>query len=122
LVEEELSKEANPPGLQKVFGDSAIARVLDFLTLYNAFDYSKTEISQNAGVAWKTLHRIWPVLERYKLVEETRRIGRATMHRLNNANPVAKALIELAFQIAKFDADRLVAEEEEEAKPEIPAI
>lgn len=84
---------------------------MDFLSLYREFDYPKVEISRNSGVAWKTLYRVWPVLEKYGLVTLTRRIGRAKLYRLNLENPVVKALNELAFQIAKYDADKLVKKE-----------
>jgi hypothetical protein len=103
-------EEANPPALRKLFQDSAVARLLDFLTLYKDFDYSKVEISRNSGVAWKTLYRAWPVLEKYGLVVETRRIGRATMFKLSTENPIAKSMWELAFQISKYDADKTVTE------------
>jgi len=99
-------KEENPPALQKLFGDSAIAKILDYLTLFKGFDYPKTEISRNSGVAWKTLYRIWPTVEKYELVVRTRRIGRAELYKLNEENPIAKALNELAFQISKYDAKR----------------
>lgn len=105
------SEEANPPALRKLFQDSAVAKLLDFLTLYKDFDFSKTEISRNSGVAWKTLYRAWPLLEKYGLVVETRRIGRATMFKLNTDNPIAKAMWEFAFQISKYDVDKIVKEE-----------
>ena len=105
------SEEANPPALRKLFQDSAVAKLLDFLTLYRDFDYSKVEISRNSGVAWKTLYRVWPLLEKYDLVVETRRIGRATMFKLNTDNPMAKAMWEFAFQISKHDVDKTVKEE-----------
>lgn len=97
--------------MQKIFGNSAVAKVLDFLTLYKEFDYPKVEISRNSGVAWKTLYRIWPILEKYELVTLTRRIGRAKLYRLNLENPIVKVLNELTFQIAKYDADKLVKKE-----------
>lgn len=109
-------EEANPPSLRKLFQDSAVAKLLDFLTLYKDFDYSKVEISRNSSVAWKTLYRIWPILEKYGLIVETRRIGRARMFKLNAENPVAKALWELAFQIAKYDVQKIV---ETETKKEV---
>jgi len=112
--------EANPPVLRRLFGDSAIAKVLDFLTLYREFDYPKTEISQNSEVAWKTLYRVWPILEKYELVKPTRRIGRAELFKLNTENPIAKALSALAHEVAKFDADKIV--KEELAKAEVPPI
>ena len=66
--------EANPPTLQKLFEDSSIAKLLDFLTLYKDFDYPKTEISRNSGVSWKTLYRLWPIL------------GKVQFSRKNTAN------------------------------------
>ncbi|NWG09599.1 MAG: hypothetical protein HXX80_04750 [Nitrososphaerales archaeon] len=87
-----------------MFGDSSVARVLDFLTLYRHFDYSKTEIAKNSGVGWRTLFRIWPPLEKYGIVKMTRQIGRAKMHHLNIDSPVAKALTKLALEIASVGA------------------
>jgi len=113
--------ETNPPTLRKLFNDSAIAKLLDFLTLYKDFDYSKVEISRNTGVAWKTLYRVWPLLEKYNLVIRTRHIGRATLFKLNTENPIAKALWELAFQIAKHDTDKAVKEELKKETVKVPA-
>ncbi len=95
--------EANPPTLQLIFGDSAIARLLDYLTLYRGLDFPKTEISRNSGVAWKTMWRLWPTLERYGLVKETKKIGKAKMVTLNTDSPIVRALNDLAFQIARHD-------------------
>lgn len=100
------SAEAALPTLQKLFRDSSTAKLLDFLTLYRNFDYSKTEISENSGVSWRTLYRIWSTLEKYDLVIKTRQIGRATLYKLNTINPIAQTLSELAGKIAAFDANK----------------
>jgi len=105
------STEANPPTLQKLFSDSSVAKLLDFLTLYRDFDYPKTEISKNSGVSWKTLFRVWPLLEQYEIVIKTRQIGRATLYKLNTDSLIAKALHTLALEIAVFDAQKTAAEE-----------
>ena len=97
--------EINPPTLQKLFEDSSIAKLLDFLTLYKNFDYTKTEISKNSGVSWKTLYRLWALLEKYNLVIKTRQIGRATLYKLNTESPIAVALNKLALEIAAFGID-----------------
>ncbi len=112
--------EANPPTLRRIFGDSAVARLLDYLTLYRGIDSSKTEISKNSGVAWKTMWRIWPILESYDLVRETKRIGRARMFTLNADSPVVKALNDLAFQIAKHD-NQAILKRENQVLVKIPA-
>lgn len=108
-TEEELS-EINPPTLQRVLGDGAMVRLLDFLTLYKGLDYSKTEIARNSGVGWKTLFRLWPTLEKYSLVKPTRRIGRATLYTLNTESSIAKTLSQLAFQISDHNNELIIKE------------
>jgi len=108
--------EANPPTLQKLFEDSSIAKLLDFLTLYKDFDYPKTEISRNSGVSWKTLYRLWPLLEKYNLVVKTRQIGRATLFKLNTENPIAQALNKLALEIAAFGVNEELTRQTKEQK------
>ena len=103
--------ESNPPALRKFFQDSAVAKVLDFLSLYREYDYPKTEISKGSGVAWTTLYRIWPLLEKYRLIVNTRQIGRAKLYKLNTESDIVKALNEFSFQIAKFDARKIVEQE-----------
>ena len=110
------SVQANPPTLQKLFEDSSIARLLDFLTLYRDFDYPKTEISRNSGVSWKTLYRLWPFLEKYELVIKTRQIGRATLYKLNTKSPIANALNKLALEIATFHVNEELARQAKEQK------
>jgi len=51
-------------------------------------------------------------MEKYDLVVETRRIGRAVLFELNTESPIVKALWDLAFQIAKHDAGKTVKEVE----------
>src|SRR4030066_1533998 len=108
--------EANPTTLQKLFEDSSIAKLLDFLTLYRDFDYPKTEISKNSGVSWKTLYRLWPILEKYNLVIKTRQIGRATLYKLNTESPIAKALNKLALEIATLHVNEELARQTKEQK------
>ena len=108
--------EVNPPTLQKLFEDSSIAKLLDFFTLYRDFDYPKTEISRNSGVSWKTLYRLWPLLEKYELVTKTRQIGRATLYKLNIESPIAKALNRLSLEIATFNVNKELALQAKEKK------
>ena len=108
--------EANPTTLQKLFEDSSIAKLLDFLTLYRDFDYPKTEISKNSGVSWKTLYRLWPILEKYNLVVKTRQIGRATLYKLNTESPIAHALNKLTLEIAAFGVTEELGRQAEEKK------
>jgi len=115
-IEKDEIAEANPPTLQRLFEDSSIAKLIDFLTLYRDFDYPKTEISKNSGVSWKTLYRLWPLLEKYNLVVKTRQIGRATLYKLNTENPIAQALNKLALETAAFDVNEELTRQTKEQK------
>src|SRR4030042_1889917 len=115
-IEKDEIAEANPPTLQRLFEDSSIAKLIDFLTLYRDFDYPKTEISKNSGVSWKTLYRLWPLLEKYNLVVKTRQIGRATLYKLNTESPIAQALNKLALEIATFGVNEELARQAKERK------
>jgi hypothetical protein len=85
---------ADKNGLARIFGNS-ISGILDFLLIHDTYDYNKSEIARNSGVAPKTVYDVWPVLEKYGLVLETRRIGRARMYRINRKNPLVRELKKL---------------------------
>lgn len=99
-------REANPLALQQLFGPTAMAKLLDFLTLYHGLDYPKSEIAENSGIGWKTLHTLWPLLEHYELVKHTRDVGRAKLYRTNTDSPIIKALHQLAYQISTHNLEK----------------
>lgn len=78
-----------------IVGDSSTMRVLQFLIEGRHFDYSLTDIAENAGVSWGTLHTVFPRLIKHKVVVNTRDIGRAKLYKINQENKFAKILIEL---------------------------
>ena len=104
-----------PLPLERLFTTKAVAKVLGFLSLYREYDYSKTEISHEAGADWKNmLTRVWPILEKYQLVKHTRTVGRAQLYKANVENPIMQALIKLQVEIATYDNQPLM-------KTELPA-
>ncbi|MFO8016266.1 MAG: helix-turn-helix domain-containing protein [Candidatus Woesearchaeota archaeon] len=80
---------------RQAFGNSPVIRVLDFLIEGRGLDYSLTDIAENAGIGWTTLHRIWDNLVRIGIVKHTRNIGKAKLFRLNTENAAVKKLIEV---------------------------
>ena len=90
--------------LERLFGDSVIVRVLDFLTLARNFDYHKAEIAEHAGVDATSITRVWPALEKLAIVKPTRTIQRAVMYRLNKESSIVQSLTELSDRIASFRA------------------
>ncbi|MEM2971342.1 MAG: hypothetical protein QW270_02835 [Candidatus Bathyarchaeia archaeon] len=97
--------------LERMFKGSAMAAILDFLVIYKHWDYSKSDIAKSAGVNFRTVLRLLPRLEELGVIKRTRHVGKAIMYQFNMENPVAKAIDDLSFKIAKQDADKKVAEE-----------
>jgi len=106
----------DPGPIQRVFGDTGIARILDFLTVYREFDYSMADVARNSGLGKMTVARAWPTLERYGLVRETRKEGKARMYKLSQTK-VARLVEQLALQVASLDADLLVKREPQQVRP-----
>ncbi len=76
-------------------GDTPSIRILETLIEGRGLDHSLTDIAEQAGVGWSTLHRLWPNIERSGFVRETRKVGRARMFVLNETHPAATQLVRL---------------------------
>lgn len=106
----EKALEAGP--LERLFKGSAMAKVLDFLTTFKDWDYSKTAIAKNSGVSFRTVLRILPSLEGLGVVKQTRIVGRAKMYQLNmDDNRIARLLNDLTMEIAVTNAHKIAEEE-----------
>lgn len=78
----------------KYVGDSPRMRVLQYLIEGRDFDYTLTDLL-NAGVSWGTLNVLIPQLVDLGIIMKTRKIGRATLYKINQTNEAAKQLIVL---------------------------
>lgn len=77
--------------------------MLDFLLVERGlYDYSLTEIAENSGVSWATLHQIFPKLEKMEIVKETRTIARAKLFMINEENPLVQKLIKIRQEISDY--------------------
>lgn len=85
----------------KVFGDTPVLRVMDFLVVNEDFDYSMTDVAKLSGVGYATLKLFWDILEQNGVVANTRKVGRAKMYRLNFASPVVKRFREFYWETTK---------------------
>lgn len=75
-------------------GDSPRMRVLQYLIEGRDFDYTLTDML-NAGVSWGTLNSLIPKLLKLGIVVKVRKIGRATLYKINQQNEAAKQMISL---------------------------
>ena len=78
--------------------DGSVARV----------DASLTDIAEGAGINRVTLFRLWPKLEKLKIIVHTRDIGNAKLYKLNMDNPRVKNLAELFDNIISEDFKKIV--------------
>ena len=92
--------------LQELFATHAIVKILDFLTVFKDFEYTKTDIAKETEISRRTLYEVFPVLEKYELVTNTRSFGAIKYYKLNSENSVSKLLIKLADEIALFSAEK----------------
>lgn len=81
------------------FGDYPINRVLDFLVVFNAFDYSIIDIAKNSGVGYSTLKILMKELIKNKIVIQSRIVGKSKMFKLNNDNIIVKRFIQFYWDI-----------------------
>lgn len=75
-------------------GDNPRMRVLQYFIEGRDFDYTLTDLL-HAGVSWGTLNQLVPKLLGLGIVTKTRKIGRATLYKINQQNETAKQLITL---------------------------
>ncbi|MBI4143959.1 hypothetical protein HY486_01800 [Candidatus Woesearchaeota archaeon] len=75
-------------------GDSPRMKILQYLIEGRNFDYTLTDIL-NAGVSWGTVNTLIPLLLKLGIIIKTRKIGRATLYKINQQNPVSGQLIAL---------------------------
>lgn len=93
-------------------GGSPRMRVLQYLIEGRDFDYTLTDLL-NSGVSWGTLNTLMPKLLKLGLVMKTRKIGRATLYKINQNSAVAKVLIKLYDQLImqklkSFEEERVI--------------
>ena len=75
-------------------GDTPRMRILQYLIEGRDFDYTLTDLL-NAGVSWGTLNTLVPKLLELGIVIKTRKIGRATLYKINQNNVAVVQLVEL---------------------------
>lgn len=92
----------------EVMGDYPLNRVLDFLLTFDEFDYSLTEIAENAAVGYSTLMLMWPKVEEKGIVVCTRKVGKSKMFMINKKNPVVQELAKLQWEIAQAEMHRML--------------
>jgi len=97
--------------LIKMFGNSPKLRILDFFLDNPYFDFSKSEVIRELGMSKQTFYKYFKDLEDLGVVKPTRKIGRATLYRINKEHPLVKKIDEIinevSLQIAEKEAEKM---------------
>ena len=99
-----------PTIFRELFGDTPKIRVLEYLIEGRELDHSLTDVAEGAGINRVTLFRLWPEIEKSKLVLHTRNIGNAKLFKLNLKNTNVRNIVELF--------DKIISEEFRKTKVE----
>lgn len=87
--------------LLKYLGPTPILRIIDYFLDNPLSDFAKNEIVKNLEMGRVTFFKYWSELEKSGAVKETRKIGRATLYKLDRENEIVKHLIKLDMSLAR---------------------
>lgn len=113
MREEVRYKETGNSLLIKAFGYSPKLRMIDIFLTNPYFDFSREELARELGMNKQTIYKNFKDLEELGVVKFSRKIGRATMYRVNREHPLVKRLDEIITEISLQIADQ---EAEKQAK------
>jgi DNA-binding transcriptional ArsR family regulator len=100
MAREVTYKETGDSILIKAFGYSPKLRMIDIFLTNPYFDFSKEELARELGMSKQTIYKHFKDLEDLGIVKVSRKIGRATMYRLNREHPLVKRLDEIINEIS----------------------
>jgi hypothetical protein len=109
--------------LERLYNGVAAAKILDFLTVFHDYDYSKMDIAKNSGVSFRHALREIAKLEQLGLIKQTRTVGHAQMYKLNTDNPATALLCKFTIELATQEAQKIANAEikKEKQTQTIPA-
>lgn len=101
-----IAYKRNETLLLKYLGASPTLRIIDFFLDNPLSDYSKNEAVRDLEMSRATFFKFWKELEKSGAVKPTRKIGRATMFRLDRQNEVVKQLAKLDMTLSRRATER----------------
>ncbi|MGH9934207.1 MAG: hypothetical protein ACRD3Z_03720 [Nitrososphaerales archaeon] len=108
--------------LESLFSGNATAKILDFLIAFQDWDYSESDIANNAGVSVRTVQREISKLERYRLVTLTRTVGKAKMYKLEKSRKTGFFLEKFALALAGTQIETMLPKDVKSVKKQLSMI
>ena len=107
-----LNDEMGKSVFLETFGESPINRILDFLIVFDNFDYSMTDIAMKAGISYSTLKTLIKELLEKGLIVQSRISGKSPMYNLNKDNPLVKKFVEFYWNVTDEAVSKEVKKKE----------
>jgi len=111
MPEELYTKKEYQSILLKTLGDSPKLRIIDFFLDNPLFDFTKKEVIEALGMSKQTFYKHFTDIEEYGIVTPSRKIGKATLYKINPKHPLVNMLREyetqLSLQIAEQEKAKM---------------
>jgi len=111
MPEELYTKREHQSILLKTLGDSPKLRIIDFFLDNPLFDFTKKEVIEALGMSKQTFYKHFTDIEEYGIVTPSRKIGKATLYKINPKHPLVNMLREyetqLSLQIAEQEKAKM---------------
>ena len=105
MPEELYTKKEYQSILLKTLGESPKLRIIDFFMDNPLFDFTKKEVIEALGMSKQTFYKYFADVEEYGIVSTSRKIGRATLYKINPKHPLVSMLkdyeTKVSLQIAE---------------------
>jgi hypothetical protein len=85
-----------------VFGNSPFVRILDFFLTFEDFDYPVSQIAKETDMKWETAESVIKILLKKRIIQKTRKVGKADLYSLDKKRDVTRLLIETDLKISDF--------------------
>jgi len=94
--------------LLKMLGYSPKLRIIDFFLDNPLFDFTKKEVIEALGMSKQTFYKYFKDIEKYGIVNVSRKIGKAKLYKINLENLIVKMLREFETQLSLMIAEQEV--------------
>lgn len=108
---EEMYSGENQSILLKTLGESPKLKIIDFFMDNPIMDFTKKDVIDALGMSKQTFYKYFADLEEYGIVNVSRKIGKASLYKINGKHPLVSMLHDyerkLSLQIAEQEESKL---------------
>ncbi len=87
--------------LTEALGNSPTIKIIDHFADGIEFEYSLVEIAEGSGASYASVKNIVPRLVQWEFLVPTRKIGKATLYKINRRNDVVEAFVKFDWLLTE---------------------